>query len=169
MFSSRSRAPVSASVLLAIVALLACTMLHNYSVFPREDVRIPGRVHFGTWPYTILETEDIGNAVIDEGGTIWGMDIYYIQDAVPPGNLRLAADSVRIYYPGLGITRSLIRDKWRHRADHTQERIILNIGPISIPRGYDSEVQVSLILTARDICADTVVFREPVQLTWRKR
>ncbi len=159
---------VTVTILLCFV-LSSCASLHNYSVYPHQDKSARGQVHFSTWPYTILEDEDIGNAVIDPEGSIWCLTAYYIQDEVPPGNLRLAADSIQVHYPELGTTRSLTRDNWRHSAYHSQERIILNVGPISVPKDYTSELRVSFVLSARDICADTLVFREPYDLTWQKR
>jgi len=99
-------------------------------------------------PYRIFAGEDIGNAIIDDGGTLWGVYVYYWPSCRPPREIEVRVDSVRILFDSLLGERTLERQHWRRSQDF--HWTCVHLGPISLPKGQDPQFEVRFVMRVFD-------------------
>jgi hypothetical protein len=149
-------------LIIGAMAALSCLSCGQFSFYNVTELGVQwpqSNLYFGSRPYSVLKNEYIGDAVVDSGGTLWSLDVYYNhQKSLSPADIELVARSVRIDFPALSLSRTITRADWRQEVNGYTSSSILLIGPISVPQGYKSEIEVSFELSAYYRCTETLIF-----------
>jgi hypothetical protein len=150
------------SLFAIVLTVSGCVTYHRYSSTPHQWESSHGRVRFSVWPgiRNLGQIEREPDA--DGGGSLWDLTIDYEPLRLRRVDLRLQVDSVRVVLPSLNDIRQLNQE-----VDTTYyygDAIRLVIGPISLPKGYRTDFELSFVLSVYNRNDSSLVERQPFTL-----
>jgi len=159
------------AILLGIAALSCYPKKYGPLPNPYHDDKGGGSVHFGFGRYVAGGAK--AGEPFEESPTdsLFELRVFFRQKQISPANVRLAADSIGVSYPEQPIENPLTIGAWKPtpRAYNLRSyRTEISLNPIKVPPGYEPELEVSFILSAYDICGDSLIFRHPYAIRVRR-